>query len=55
MDQRDSNLSFLLYILNWTGFLVILLTTVYNKYIDRPELTEQNEPVEHVVSPSIIW
>ena len=27
-----------------TSFLLILLTTRYDKYIDRPKLTEQKNP-----------
>ena len=29
--------------LHWSRFLVILLTILYDKYIDRPILTEQKE------------
>ena len=32
---------FLLYVLRWTGCLMIPLTTPYDEYIDMPELTLQ--------------
>ena len=33
--------SFQFYILRWTGFLTIPVTTFYDQYIDRRKLTEQ--------------
>ena len=35
------------------GFLVTPVTTVYDLYIDRAKLTEQKNPVEHIVPPSL--
>ena len=39
--KPNSKKSFLIYILSWTGFLMIPLTTLYDEYIDWPKLTGQ--------------
>ena len=36
-----------------TGFLVIPLTTLYDEEIDHPALTEQKNPFEYIVAPSL--
>ena len=44
------SITLLIHTQRWTGFLVILLTTLRNKFIDRPKLTERKKkPVEHTV------
>ena len=37
--------SFNFQILRWTRFLMIPLTFLYDEYINRPKLTEQEKPI----------
>ena len=39
------------YILRWTSFLMIPVSTLYDEYIDLPKLTEQKNPFEYIVPP----
>ena len=34
---------------------MVPLTTLYDDYIDRPNLTEQKKPFEYIVPPPIKW
>ena len=44
------------HILRRMGFLMIPLTTLYNDYIDRPNLSEQKKPfVYYIVPPPLKW
>ena len=42
--KRNSKQFFLIHILRWRGFLIIPPTTLYDEYIDRSKLSEQNNP-----------
>ena len=45
--------SFYFHILRWTGFLMMPLTTLYDFYVDRQKLSEQKNPFEYIVPPSL--
>ena len=49
--KRNADKSFIFHILRWTGFLMILLTTLYDDYIDRSKLSEHKNAVEYIVTP----
>ena len=34
---------------------MIPLTSLYDKYIDRPKLTGQKKPLENIFPPSLKW
>ena len=44
--------NFLFQILRGTSFLMIPLTTLYDDDIDRPKLTEQENPFEYLFPPA---
>ena len=41
--HKTLNLILFFHILRWTGFLMILLTTLYDCFIDRPKLSERKK------------
>ena len=43
--------TFCFHVLRWTSFLMIPLTTLYDDYIDRPKLTDQENPFDYIVPP----
>ena len=34
---------------------MISLTNLYDEYIERQKLTEQNQPFEYIVPPPLLW
>ena len=61
MDKNNADLSIIhkhlnhdnsLHFLHWTGFLMILLTTLCDEYIDQLKLSEQKKTVEYIISPT---
>ena len=46
---------FIFHIPRWTGFLMILLTTLCDDYIDRPKLSEQKNPFDYIVPLPLKW
>ena len=44
-NSKNQNKISYVYFLGWTYFLLIPLTTLYNKYIDRPKLTEHEKNI----------
>ena len=51
--KRKSTKSLWIHILRWTGFLMIPLTALYNDFIGRRKLSEQQNPFEYTVPPPL--
>ena len=52
LKKRMSKKSFYFHFLRWMGFVMIPLTALYHKYIDRPKFSEQKKPFDNIVPPS---